>query len=45
MIYKTRSILPDHIHVVFELPACMWADQIAVVGDFNEWNQAATPLC
>jgi hypothetical protein len=44
MIHKVPSIVPDHVHVIFELPACIWADQIALVGDFNQWDQTATPL-
>lgn len=42
MIYKTRSRLPEHVHIIFELPSCIWADHIALVGDFNDWNEKAT---
>jgi 1,4-alpha-glucan branching enzyme len=45
MIYKTRSMLPGHVHIVFELPSCIWADHIALVGDFNQWNEKATFMC
>lgn len=45
MIHKTPSTLPNHVRVVFELPACIWAARIVVVGDFNGWDQDATPLC
>lgn len=44
MIYKTRSSLPDHVCIIFELPACIWADHITLVGDFNQWNETATPM-
>jgi hypothetical protein len=44
MIYKSPSPLPRHVRVVFELPACRWADQIFLVGDFNGWNTYATPM-
>ena len=44
MIYKTQSPLPDHVQVIFELPACTWADRIFLVGEFNEWNVTATPM-
>lgn len=27
------------VRVVFELPAHLWADQVFVVGDFNDWNR------
>ena len=32
------------MRVTFELPACVWADQVFLVGDFNEWNETATPF-
>jgi 1,4-alpha-glucan branching enzyme len=44
MIHKTHSPLPNHVRVSFELPSCIWADRIFVVGDFNEWNNQATPM-
>lgn len=44
MIHKTHSPLPNHVRVNFELPSCIWADRIFVVGDFNHWDKAATPL-
>jgi 1,4-alpha-glucan branching enzyme len=42
MIYKTQSPFPHHIRVTFELPAWVWADQVCVVGDFNQWRANAT---
>lgn len=44
MIRKSRSTLPQYIHVVFELPESIWADHISLVGDFNNWNPTATPF-
>lgn len=44
MIYKTLSPLPGHVRVTFELPSCIWADRIYLVGDFNQWSEQATPL-
>lgn len=44
MIHKTHSPLPNHVRINFELPSCIWADRIFVVGDFNHWNQQATPM-
>lgn len=32
------------VKVVFALPAALWADTIHVVGDFNDWDERATPL-
>jgi hypothetical protein len=44
VIYKAASSIPDHVQVTFELPACIWADRIFLVGDFNAWNESATPM-
>lgn len=44
MIRKIRSPRPHHIRVVFELPACLWADRVYVVGEFNNWDQSGTRL-
>ena len=44
MIHIRSSQLPDHVQVDFELPASVWADHIFLVGDFNDWNDTATPL-
>jgi hypothetical protein len=35
---------PDHVCILFELPAGLWADQVYLVGDFNDWNPSATPF-
>lgn len=39
MIRKMKSLLPNHVRVVFELPACVWADRIYLSGDFNQWHE------
>lgn len=44
MIHKSRSPIPGHIRVVFELPSCVWADRIYLTGDFNNWNDRDLPL-
>ena len=44
MIRKSLSSLPNHVHVIFELPASLWADHSSVVGDWNGWNPTATPM-
>lgn len=44
MIYKGPSLLAHHIRVTFELPSCVWADQVYVAGDFNNWSQQALPM-
>jgi len=45
MIHKQLSPYPGHVRVVFELPSCLWADRIYLVGDFNHWNERSTPMC
>jgi 1,4-alpha-glucan branching enzyme len=38
MIRKLPSTHPGVVRIVFELPACVWADRIFVSGDFNGWS-------
>lgn len=38
MIIKTRSAMPDCVHVIFELPSCLWAEHICLLGEFNNWK-------
>ncbi len=35
---------PDQVRVTFSVPASLWVDSIYLVGDFNEWDRARTPL-
>ena len=44
MIYKIPSPLTGHVRIVFELPSCLWADRIFLVGDFNQWQENVTPM-
>ncbi len=44
MIHKMPSRKPGYVTVVFELPACIWADRIFLVGDFNDWQTHVTPF-
>lgn len=44
MIRKIRSPIPNHVRVIFELPASIWADHIYLVGDFNCWSTASKPM-
>ncbi len=32
------------VRVTFSMPAAIWADTIHLVGDFNHWDNAATPM-
>lgn len=44
MIRKIPSPKANCVRVLFELPACVWADRIFLVGDFNEWSTSITPF-
>jgi hypothetical protein len=44
MIYKQSSPYPGHVRIIFELPSCLWADRIFLVGDFNNWDEKSTPM-
>ena len=44
MIRKQISPVAGCVRVNFELPSCIWADRIFVVGDFNQWDRNANPL-
>lgn len=45
MIHKTESSLPGHVRIVFELPSSVWANQIKLQGEFNNWSEVGEPLC
>ena len=44
MISKTLSAVPGRVHIIFELPSCVWADHIYLIGEFNDWNQGSIPM-
>lgn len=44
MIVKEPSQNPGKVLVTFEFPAAVWAKEVYLVGDFNDWNQQSTPL-
>lgn len=44
MIHKLPSPKADCVRVIFELPACIWADRIFLVGDFNDWSKTVAPF-
>jgi 1,4-alpha-glucan branching enzyme len=39
-----RSADPEKIAITFELPADIWAEQVALIGEFNNWDPAANQL-
>jgi 1,4-alpha-glucan branching enzyme len=44
MIKKEPTKVPGIVRVTFELPSNMWAERINIVGEFNDWDTAATPM-
>jgi len=44
MIYKLASRDPHKVFVRFELPPAIWADQVHLAGDFNDWNHTSHPM-
>jgi len=44
MIRKVPSPKSDCVRIIFELPACIWADRIFLVGEFNDWDATVTPF-
>ncbi len=44
MIRKVAAPNPEQVRIYFELPSCLWADRIYLVGDFNGWDSSATPM-
>ncbi len=44
MINKEPSPRSGKVRVTFELPASVWAGQVHLVGDFNQWDQHRTPM-
>lgn len=39
MIRKSPSANPGFLNVTFELPSTVWAEQVALVGEFNNWDK------
>ncbi len=44
MINKELVSRTGLARVTFELPATVWADQISLVGEFNNWDRQVTPM-
>jgi hypothetical protein len=44
MMIKKSSARQGFVRVCFELPSCLWADHVYLVGDFNKWDCRCTPL-
>ena len=44
MINKELGSKTGLARVTFELPATVWAGQISLVGEFNNWDRQVTPM-
>lgn len=44
MIRKRRSLRPNKVVVIFEIPHTIWAERINLVGDFNDWDRESLPF-
>ena len=44
MLMKSYNKSGKKCRVTFKLPADVEADSAALVGDFNEWDESATPM-
>ena len=44
MIRKEPASKQGFVRVTFELPSNMWAERVNLVGGFNDWDTAATPM-
>jgi 1,4-alpha-glucan branching enzyme len=44
MIQKQQAKKKGSVRVTFELPSNMWAERVNLVGEFNDWDTAATPM-
>jgi 1,4-alpha-glucan branching enzyme len=44
MTIKEPGSKTDTVRVTFGVPSTLWADQIHLVGDFNNWNPYSLPL-
>ena len=44
MIHREPGAAAGTVRVTFELPSSMWAEQVHLVGSFNDWSQTRTPM-
>jgi 1,4-alpha-glucan branching enzyme len=44
MVAKVKCSAPDKVRVTFDIPACLWAGAVHLVGDFNDWRHDTLPL-
>lgn len=44
MLKKEQASRQGKILVTFEFPAASWVKEVHLVGDFNGWDEQATPM-
>jgi 1,4-alpha-glucan branching enzyme len=44
MATKEPGTTPDRVRVTFNIPPSVWADEVHLVGDFNDWDPRSLPL-
>jgi 1,4-alpha-glucan branching enzyme len=44
VILKAPGTRPGTVAVTFVLPASIWAEQVHLVGSFNDWDRTRTPM-
>lgn len=44
MLRKEPSSKPNKVLVTFEFPSAPWVKRVHLVGDFNNWDEQATPM-
>jgi len=44
MITKQKGSKPGTIAVTFTFPGSIWAEQVCLVGDFNNWDYHSLPM-
>lgn len=45
MLHKVQSHASGPVWVTFSLTSNIGAEQVNLVGDFNDWDPIATPMC
>lgn len=44
MLIKQPGSKPGTVRVTFQFPCAVWAEEVHLVGDFNDWNPTSLPL-
>ncbi|MBC7235818.1 MAG: isoamylase early set domain-containing protein [Chloroflexi bacterium] len=44
MITKQPGSSPNTVRITFSIPSHLWATEVHLVGDFNNWDRRSLPL-